>query len=157
MLMRIFGELGAWNWIVLGLVLLALEIVMPGVFLLWIGIAAILTGAMSLQLWDFSFWVWEVQVLVFLVVALVSVFVGNRIMKHRLEETDEPLLNRRAEQLVGRTAVLDEPIAEGRGRIRIGDTVWKVRGPDVPAATRVRVTGADGSELIVDPLQDAAR
>ena len=64
MLERIFVELGPWNWIVLGCILLALEIVIPGVFLLWIGIGALLTGALTLQLWGMEFWSWQVQVLV---------------------------------------------------------------------------------------------
>src|SRR5690606_7910020 len=127
MLMGILSDLGPWNWMLLGFVLLVLEIVLPGVFLLWIGIAAILTGALSLQLWDVSLWTWQVQVLVFLALSLISAYVGKRVTDARRdEETDEPLLNRRADQLVGRTAVLEEPILDGYGRIRLGDTTWRV-------------------------------
>lgn len=147
-----FSELGPWNWIILGVVLLALEIVVPGVFLLWIGVAALLTGALSLQLWDWSFWVWEVQVLLFLVLSLVSAFGGRKVMSSAGDETDQPLLNRRREQLIGRTATLAEPIAEGRGRIRIDDTVWRVAGPDLPAGTRVKVTDVGDTELVVEAV-----
>ncbi|WEX11806.1 NfeD family protein [Chelativorans sp. AA-79] len=151
MLMRIFAELGPWNWMLLGFILLALEILVPGVFLLWIGIAAILTGALSLQLWETAFWGWQVQVLVFLALSLASAYFGKRLMDARRdEETDEPLLNRRAEQLVGRTAQLEEPIREGYGRIRLGDTTWRVAGPDLPAGARVRVVAAKGGTLQVD-------
>jgi membrane protein implicated in regulation of membrane protease activity len=148
----IFSDLGPWNWIVLGCILLALEIVVPGVYLLWIGIAAILTGALSLQLWSTSFWVWEVQVLVFLALSLTSAFAGKKIIGGRQEETDAPLLNRRREQLIGRTATLAEPITEGRGRIKIGDTVWRVAGPDLPAGARVRVANVGDTELIVEAV-----
>ena len=72
MLLELFSDLGPWNWMLLGLVLLILEILVPGVFLLWIGIAAILTGGLSLQLWELGFWTWQVQVLVFLLLSLVS-------------------------------------------------------------------------------------
>ena len=72
MLERIFAELGPWNWMVLGFALLALEIVVPGFFLLWIGIAALVIGALSLLIWDAGFWTWQVQVLAFLVLSLVS-------------------------------------------------------------------------------------
>lgn len=148
----IFSELGPWNWMVLGFVLLILEIVLPGVFLLWIGIAALLTGALSLQLWNASFWVWEVQVLVFLALSVISVFAGKKIIANSQGETDQPLLNLRREQLIGRTATLAEPIADGRGRIRIDDTVWRVAGPDLPAGARVRVTKVGDSELVVEQI-----
>jgi len=149
--MGVLSELGPWNWMLLGFVLLVLEIVLPGVFLLWIGIAAILTGALSLQLWDMSFWSWQVQVLVFLALSLVAAYVGKRVTDARRdEETDEPLLNRRAEQLVGRTASLEEPIREGHGRIRLDDTTWRVTGPDLPAGSRVRVVSARGADLRVE-------
>ncbi|WP_159593877.1 NfeD family protein [Chelativorans xinjiangense] len=153
MLMSILSELGPWNWMLLGFVLLALEILVPGAFLLWIGIAAILTGALSLQLWSMAFWSWQIQVLVFLALSLASVYIGKKLMDARRgEETDEPLLNQRAKQLVGRTAALEEPITEGRGRIRLGDTLWRVSGPDLPAGTRVRVVAAKGGELQVEAV-----
>lgn len=150
MLSSIFSELGPWNWMVLGFALLALEILVPGVFLLWIGIAAILTGGLSLQLWEWSFWTWQVQVLLFLALSLISAFAGKKIMRGTERETDEPLLNKRAEQMIGRTATLGEPIAEGVGRVKLGDTVWRVSGPDLPAGTRVRIVAAHGGDLTVE-------
>jgi membrane protein implicated in regulation of membrane protease activity len=153
MLERNFVELGPWNWMVLGFVLLALEILVPGVFLLWIGIAALVTGAISLMIWDAGAWLWQVQVLVFLLLSLVSAYLGNRLMGGRNGgQSDQPLLNRRSEQLIGRTATLTEPIQEGRGRIQLGDTLWLVSGPDLPIGTRVRVASVQGSELIVEPV-----
>jgi membrane protein implicated in regulation of membrane protease activity len=114
------------------------------------GIAAILTGALSLQLWDWSVWTWQVQVLVFLVLAIASAVTGRRIMGARETESDEPLLNQRGEQMIGRTATLAEPITDGVGRVRLGDTTWRVTGPDLPAGTRVRIVAARGSDLIVE-------
>jgi inner membrane protein len=153
MLEGIVSELGPWNWMVLGFALLALEIVAPGFFLLWFGVAALLTGALSLQLWDAGLWTWHVQVLVFLALSVTSAYAGNKIMGGRDIETDQPLLNRRGEQMIGRTATLTEPITEGRGRIRIGDTMWRVSGPDLPAGARVRVKAATDTdlELVVEP------
>ena len=148
MLAGIFAELGLWNWFVLGFVLLALEILVPGVFLLWIGIAALATGALSLLFWDGSFWIWQVQVLTFLVLSLISAFAGKRVMGNG-GESDLPLLNRRADQLVGRTATLAEPIVNGWGRVRIDDTIWKVSGPDMPAGTTVRVSAVKNGDLSV--------
>lgn len=152
MLESIFTELGPWNWMVLGFALLALEILVPGVFLLWIGLAALITGAVSLAIWDAPLWAWQAQVLVFLVLSLASAYLGNRLMGGRKLDSDQPLLNRRSEQLIGRTATLAEPIREGRGRIQLGDTLWLVIGPDLPAGTRVRVSSVQGSELVVEPV-----
>lgn len=148
------ASLGPWSWMVLGAALLALEIVMPGVYLLWFGVGAVLTGTLSLQLWDMSFWVWQAQVVTFLALSIAATMIGRRFFPNTgTDDTDEPLLNQRERQLVGRTAVLEEPISEGRGRIRIGDTLWRVNGPDLPAGTRVRVTAGGGGELTVEPAE----
>lgn len=147
MLQRLLFELGPWNWMVLGFALLVAEILAPGVFLVWIGIAALLIGAASLMLWDTAFWTWQVQVLAFLGLSLVSAYAGKRFFGSRRESSDQPLLNRRGEQMIGRTATLAEPIREGRGRIQLGDTLWRVSGPDLPAGARVRVTGAAETDL----------
>lgn len=144
-------QLGPWNWMVVGLVLLAAEILVPGVFLLWIGIAALIVGAVSLALWGFAFWSWELQVVVFLALALASAVIGRRMMAGREAESDQPLLNRRGEQLVGRTATLGEPIREGHGRIQLGDTLWRVTGPDMPVGARVKVVAVRDLELVVVP------
>ncbi|MCR4264974.1 NfeD family protein [Nitratireductor sp. ZSWI3] len=153
MLQHVISELGPWNWMLLGFVLLAAEILLPGVFLLWIGIAAILTGALSLQLWDAAFWSWQVQVLVFLALSLISAYLGKRLMdSRRNEETDQPLLNRRAEQLVGRTARLETAIDNGFGRIRLDDTLWRVSGPDLPVGTQVRIVAVRNGTLEVETV-----
>lgn len=147
MLEGIFAELGPWNWMVVGFALLALEIVVPGFFLLWIGLAALATGALSLLLWKAGFWVWEVQVLAFLALSLLAAYAGSKIMSGRAAHSDQPLLNRRGDQLIGRTATLSEPIVNGRGRVKIGDTMWRVSGPDLPVGTTVRVTAATDLDL----------
>ncbi|MEO9340641.1 NfeD family protein [Mesorhizobium sp. SB112] len=152
MIESLFFELGPWNWIVLGFVLLALEILAPGVFLLWIGIAALIVGGISILAWEASFWPWQVQVLVFLALSLVTAILGKKIMSKRGDQSDQPLLNQRSEQLVGRTATLAEPITEGRGRIRMDDTTWRVSGPDLPVGARVKVVSTDSYGLIVEAV-----
>lgn len=150
MLARIAAELGPWAWWVLGIALLILEVLLPGVFLVWIGIAAILTGALSLMLWNEAYWAWQAQWLVFSALSLASVLIGRRIIMRRGEASDQPYLNQRGRSLVGRTAVLEQPIREGRGRIRLDDTVWTVEGPDLPVGARVRVTASNGRDLTVE-------
>jgi membrane protein implicated in regulation of membrane protease activity len=132
---------------VLGFVLLTLEILVPGVFLLWIGLAALIVGTLSLLFWSADFWIWQVQILAFLALSLVCAFAGKKIMGKSGDASDQPLLNRRGDQLVGRTATLTEPITDGRGRIKIGDTVWRVSGPDLPVGTKVRVKAATDLDL----------
>lgn len=152
MIERSIQELGPWSWWVLGFVLLAAELVAPGVFLIWIGVAALAVGILSLMLWEVGFWTWQVQLVLFALLSVAAVLLGRRFVLSTSETTDEPLLNQRAESLVGRTAVLEKPIAEGRGRIRLDDTFWVVEGPDLPAGTRVRVVSTHGRNLTVESV-----
>lgn len=145
-------QLGPWSWWLLGIVLLAAELVLPGFFLVWIGLAGIIVGALSLLFWDSAFWVWQVQWLVFAAVAVIVALLGRRYFYNNNQVTDEPFLNQRGASLVGRTATLGEPIAEGRGRIRLNDTYWTVRGPDLPVGTRVKIVASNGRELTVEPF-----
>lgn len=150
MLRDIVVNLGPWSWWIFGLVLLVAELLVPGVFLIWIGAAAIVLGLLSLGLWEQAFWGWHIQLLLFAVLSVIFAVVGRRIYAGRGQGSDEPLLNRRVESLIGRTATLSEPIAEGRGRIRLDDTWWSVMGPDLPVGTKVRVVTATGHGLTVE-------
>lgn len=150
MLARVATELGPWSWWLLGLLLLAAELLLPGVFLVWIGIGAIATGILSLLLWESALWAWQIQFLVFAALAVAATLLGRRLLSRADLATDEPLLNQRGASLVGRTATLQEPIAEGRGRIRLDDTYWPVIGPDLAVGTRVRVVSWNGRDLRVE-------
>lgn len=139
---------GPWAWIVAGLVLLALELVVPGGFLLWMGISGIITGLVVL----FQPIGWPLQWLLFGVLSLVSIALWVRWTRSRPSATDRPYLNRRAEQFVGQEAVLEQPIQQGFGRVVLGDTVWRVSGPDLPAGQRVRIVGSVGAVLQVEAV-----
>lgn len=158
-ILSIGAALGAWTWVVAGLVLLVAELLAPGAFLLWFGIAAILTGLLAIA----AGWLapalpapllsWQGELVVFLVLAVIAVAIGRRVMGgpgRRTAEAD-PRLNSRAESLVGREAVLVEPLSGGEGRARIDDSLWRVGGPDLPAGARVRIVGARGTRLEVLP------
>ena len=149
MIAGLVTELGPWSWWIVGLVFLGLEILIPGVFLLWIGLAAIVVGAVSLGFWNAEFWGWQLQLMIFAVLVIAFALVGRRISGSNTE-SDQPMLNRRVEGLVGRTATLEEPITEGKGRIRLDDTTWIVQGPDMPAGARVRITTAQAGGLTVE-------
>lgn len=154
MLMDWIRELGGWSWVILGMVLLGLEILAPGIFFLWLGAAALVIGAISLAVWGIGaeLWTWQVQVLGFLVLAVVLAYAGRSWLARNEVESDEPLLNDRVGQLVGQTATLEEPIANGIGHVRLGDTLWRVRGPDLPAGTRVRILGGNADRLEVEAI-----
>jgi inner membrane protein len=141
------AEYGPWSWIVAGLVLLALELVVPGGYLLWMGIAGILTGLVTFVQQP----PWAVQWLIFGILSLVSILTWVRVNRNRKQDSDRPLLNQRTEQFVGQQAVLDQPIVGGFGRLALGDTVWRIAGPDLPAGQRIRIVGADGNILRVEP------
>ncbi len=153
MILEWMARLGAWGWLVFGMILLSAEILMPGVFLIWIGLAAMVVGLLSLALWETSWWVWEVQILIFAALSVISVLMGRRYLIQRGgATTDEPYLNQRGEGLVGRIVTLKEPIIDGRGRIHIDDTVWIVEGPDLMTGERVKVMAADGRGLKVEKI-----
>jgi membrane protein implicated in regulation of membrane protease activity len=139
---------GPWSWIIAGLVLLALELVLPGGILVWMGVAGIVTGLMLL----FQPMSWPLQWLIFGVLSLGSILVWLRYSRSRPPATDRPLLNQRTDQLIGQEAVLDAPIAQGHGRVVLGDTVWRVSGPDLPAGRKVKIVGSSGAVLRVAPI-----
>lgn len=143
--MNFFSQLGNWNWFIAGGLLLALEVMVPGTFMLWLGLAAIATGVVG---WIVSM-SWQIQIVLFAILSVISVLLGRRFYPTAITETDKPFLNRRADAFVGRTFTLDEPIVSGTGRVRVDDTTWRVSGPDCPAGTKVRVERVDGAMLIV--------
>ena len=146
--MSAFSAFGVWSWFILGLVLLAIEVALPGFFMLWLGIAAILTGIVTL----FVALSWQGEFVVFAVLAVIAVVVWRLLSKPSSEApADSPFLNRRADGYVGREFVLEEAIVRGLGRVHIDDTVWRLAGPDLPAGSRVRITRADGARLHVEP------
>jgi hypothetical protein len=146
-----FESIAFWHWFVLGVALAAIEILVPGSFLLWLGIAAGVVGIVVLL---FPAIGWEWQMVLFAVLSVASVLIGRAVMKRMAPAESETTLNRRGEQFVGRVFVLAEPIENGRGAIHAGDSLWRVSGSDRPAGTRVRVTGNDGTLLSVEPIEE---
>lgn len=136
-------------WLVLGLVLMVAELFNPGAFLLWLGLGAMLTAAAIMLVADMAT-VWQFVLFgLFSLVAIVA-YQQWRRRNPTSERSDQPLLNRRAAQLVGEKFRLDEPIVDGRGRLKIGDAFWSIHGPDQAAGTHVRVVATDGVSLTVE-------
>ncbi|HJW78366.1 MAG: NfeD family protein [Microvirga sp.] len=147
MVAAFFSSLGPWSWIVLGLALMGLELLAPGVFLLWLGLAAVATGVLD---WAFDL-SWQAAAICFAILSVASVLLGRMVTRHPEEEDAGPsALNRRGHALVGRVFTLETPIVEGSGRIRVDDSSWRVTGPSAPAGAQVRVVRADGATLVVE-------
>lgn len=140
-------QLEFWHWMILAALLAGLEILTPGFFFLWLGGAALLTGIVALIAPSLG---WDIQVLVFAVLSGASVLGWYKFRHALVIKTDDNTLNRRGEQLLGRTATLSEPIVNGRGQVHIDDTVWRCEGADMPAGARVKVTSVRGAMLSVE-------
>ncbi|WP_139557165.1 NfeD family protein [Methylotetracoccus oryzae] len=143
-----------WHWWAAGALLLVVELLSPGMYFLWMAEAALLTGAL---LWAWPDLSWESQLLTFSVLSVASIVLARKLLTRHPIESDRPLLNRRAAQLVGRICVLPEPIVNGEGKIRIDDSMWRIRGADAPAGARIRIIGADGVMLRVEALDGEVR
>ncbi len=144
-------SLGSWGWLIAGVLLLLLEIIVSGIFLLWFGLAALCVGVLAL-VFDFG---WQTQWIIFAALSVIVVFCWVRWSRNNASEgkgTDEPLLNRRAERQIGRVFTLEEPLVNGAGRVKIDDTVWRIEGEDMPAGARIRIAGVRGSALLAESL-----
>ena len=145
-LSEFFWNLGAWNWFIVAVALFALESVVPGVHFVWFGVAAVIVGALGLTL-DIA---WEWQLITFAIISCITVFFARRYAAPDVAHSDEPDLNARAVQYVGRVVTVEQAIADGRGKVRVGDTVWNAQGTDAPQGARVRITGTNGTCLLVE-------
>ncbi len=140
-------QLTYWHWFVFAALLLSFEMLVPGVLFMWLSIAAVATGLILLAFPEMG---WETQFLAFAVLSIASVVSGRAWVKSHPTPSDQPNLNIRGAQYVGRSFVLDEAIENGTGKLVVDDTMWKIAGDDVPAGARVRVTGMDGQTLTVE-------
>ena len=140
-----------YGWWIFAVVLILAELMMPGYFMLWVGIAAAVVGVLLLILPDLSF---LVQTVAFVLLSIVSCYCYWRFVRPMTDgASDQPLLNRRAEQFIGKRYVLDSAIVNGSGKVRVGDSPWLASGPDLPAGATVEVIAVDGTTLKVRAAQ----
>lgn len=137
-----------WIWFAVGLVLAGLEMVAPGVYLIWLAVAALVTGAIVFV----SAPSLLMQMVCFIFLALIAVFSAKRFLRDTPIVSSDPLLNNRLGRLIGQTARVTDAIESGSGRVRVGDGEWLARGPDLAVGERVRIVGSDGSYLVVEPV-----
>lgn len=146
-----FSEPVFWHWFTAAVVFFILELILPTTFMMWTGLGAFFTGIVVFLNPELE---WSMQLIVFAVFSVVSIVLGRKWLKRRPIQTDEPLLNRRAEQYLGRVVTLAEPLTNGVGHVSIDDTRWRIEGPELKAGDRIRVTAMNGSSLIVERHQE---
>lgn len=139
-----------WHWWIAGVALVVLEVFVSGAFLIWLGVGALVTGAL---LYVVPGMAWEWQVTIFSALSVISIFAWRYYRNEHPEESDHPNLNMRGASYIGRTFTLDQPIENGSGKVKVDDSTWKVRGPDLPAGTQVKVTSVDGVVFVVEALE----
>lgn len=134
-----------WNWYLAGVLLMLLELAVPGAIVVWFGLGALATGFIT-ELCGGLYW--PVQFVLFSALSILSLLSGRRLIKQAAPSATSTL-NRRLQRYLGRQSTLKTPIENGTGRIRLDDTYWTVKGPELPAGTIVEITGVEGSMLVV--------
>lgn len=145
--MEYLQSLSFWDWLALGTVLLILEVFGAGGYLLWMGVAAAAVGVMTFVIPAMH---WTLQFLMFAVMSVLTAVYWWRRQRTVHRPSDQPGLNMRGQELIGRVFVVQNAIVDGRGKIKVGDGVWIVTGPDTAVGSQVRVTGQDGAILRVE-------
>ncbi len=133
-----------WHWWMLAAVLLIVETLSPTFFTLWIAIAATITGFVLYMMPQIE---WQYQVLLFAILSVVSIVAWRAYHIKKPVTSDQPLLNRRGEQYIGRIVTMDRPVIDGYGKVQIDDLIWKIKGEDCPAGTKVKIVGIDNIVL----------
>ena len=139
-----------WQWWVLGVSLLIIEVLTPTLFFMWIGFAALVTGIIALVAPSLTM---EVQGTIFAFLSVISAFVGRHYVKKHEQKSDHPELNKRGEQYIGQVFEVKTEIKDGVGKVKIGDSEWRAAGENVPAGSKVKVVGVDGATLKVEPME----
>lgn len=151
MMVEFFKNLEFWHWWIFAFVLAIMEIIVPGAFFIWFGLSSLVTGVVLLAIPTLG---WEWQLVFWGMLGLATV-IGWRLWVHAHpnQSEDNNSLNRRGQQYMGRVLDLDEPIINGLGKAKLGDTVWRVSGPDLGRGQKVKVIGTNGTILMVEKYQ----
>ncbi|MGR8941115.1 MAG: NfeD family protein [Gammaproteobacteria bacterium] len=143
-------DLVFWYWWIWALILLAIELVAPGFFFLWMSAAGFVTGCLVFLFPDTPE---NLQIFEFSVLSIISIGAWRYYAKRYPIESDRPLLNKRGAQYIGRIFNLYEPIENGQGKIKVDDSIWKVHGPDCGIDTKVRVVSVNGTVFDVEIVE----
>lgn len=147
-MMEFLNTLEFWHWWIAAAAFLILEMFAPGVVFIWMGIAASIVGATLFAIPDLA---WELQFSIWGILAVLSAIVGRNYIRKNPIKTDEPNLNKRGHQYIGRTLTLEEATVNGQGKVKIDDSLWKIEcDADIKAGTKIKVTDLDGVVLTVE-------
>jgi membrane protein implicated in regulation of membrane protease activity len=138
-----------WYWWVLALLFLVVEILAPGFFFLWMAASGFATGVMVWLIPSISM---NIQFFVFSSLSIIAILIWKFYLKRHAAYTDQPLLNKRGAQYIGRVFTLYQPIENGQGKIKVDDSIWKVRGEDCGIHHRVKVTAIRGTVFDVEKI-----
>ena len=136
-----------WHWWLFAVVLFIIEVILPGTFFLWMGVSAIAVGALAFILPDMAT---STEIIIFAILSVVSVVAWRKYQKNNPAKTEQPTLNRRGAQYVGRVVTLTKPIKDGFGKEKVGPTIWTLQGPDADIGTKVKIIGIDSAILLVE-------
>jgi hypothetical protein len=145
--MESLDQVQFWYWLVAAVVMIVIEMLLPAAYFLWMGISAFIVGLILFVVPDLHL---LIQVIIFGVLSVVTLVLYKKHKKSNPTVNDEPNLNRRGEQYVGRTFTLEEAIVNGVGKVKVDDSIWKVRGLDMPVGMKVRVLSVDGTVFNVE-------
>ena len=138
-----------WYWWVLAIVCLTLEIFAPGAIFIWFSVSAAIMGGILLLAPDL---IWQWQIAIFGALSLLTIIAWRQYRKKVPEKDSYPTLNKRGEELIGRTFTLDEAIVNNYGKIRVDDTMWKITGEDCEVGQKIKVTSLSGTVLNVEHI-----
>ena len=147
--MEFLDQIVYWHWLVLGVLLIGAEMLDGSGHLIWLGISALVVGLIH---WAVPGMPWIAQILLFAAISIISIYSWKAYKKANPDPDNFPTLNKRGTEYVGRTYTLTDAIVDGEGKMNVNDTIWIVRGPDVPAGTKVKVSAVEGTSLMVEPL-----
>lgn len=144
-----FLVINYWQWWILACILFIMEVLIPGTFLLWIGITAVITG---LIVWLFGSVAVALQLGLFAILSVFSVILWHKFFRRLPLKSQIPYLNDRARMLIGQELILKTSLVQGEGKIIVNDTHWKVTGPDLKAGTKIKIHAVNGSVLCIEKV-----
>ena len=147
MLNGFFDNLLFWHWWVFAIVLVVLEIFSAGAFFIWMAVAAVITGLALLIMPEMS---WQIQFIVFAVASIISIVVGRSFFNRKEINTEDPTLGELESSMIGKVFIVEQAIVNGSGRLKVGESTWKAKGPDCDVGSTVKVIAVNGAELIVE-------
>ncbi len=145
--MEWLDQIEFWHWLIAAVVMIIIEMILPAAYFLWMGISAFVVGLSIYVIPDMPV---LIQVIIFGVLSVVCLVLYKRHKKSNPNVNDQPNLNRRGEQYVGRSFTLDEAIVNGVGKVKVDDSTWKVKGTDMPVGMKVRVMSVEGTVFNVE-------